>query len=313
MAETQNLSHTSQKREIGAYVKLVLKGLAMGAADIVPGVSGGTMALILGVYEELIESLRNLGQANFLRKLAKFRLGQAFATLNGSFLIALGSGILLALLLLSRSLEALLQSYPVLIWSFFFGLIAASVITVSRRITQWQAVTIATFLASSLGAYLLVGLVPAQTPQALWFLFFSGALAITAMILPGISGAFILVLIGKYEFMLAAINNRDLLSIAVFALGALIGLISFAQVLGWLFKRYHNVTIALLSGFMLGSLRKIWPWKSSVGEQIEVNVLPLLSFQGEFNTEIIYAILLAILGFALVLGLEQRGHTKRKH
>ncbi len=312
------------------YAGLTLRGMAMGASDIVPGVSGGTMAFILGIYEELIHSIRTVGQPHFLRVLFRFRIKEVFQLLNWQFLTAVALGIFLAIFTLSHGLEWLLIHQPVLLWSFFFGLVLASVFTVSKRISHWTPPLWAALLLAAVGAYILVGLVPVQTPQTWWFLILSGALAICAMILPGISGAFILVLLGKYQYVLAAVNNRDLLTLFFVAVGAVIGLVSFAQVLGWLFKHYHNFTVAALTGLMLGSLRKVWPWKVDVawlldsagnrvldshGEFIvtqQQNILPSLASTAEVG-QLATAVLLALFGFALILLLERLANRKESH
>jgi putative membrane protein len=304
-----------RKRTPREYLGLVGRGFAMGSADVVPGVSGGTMAFILGIYEELILSIRSVARPAVLQPLFKLRIGQAWQAVNGNFLVAVFVGIVLAVLTLAQGLEWLLENQPVLLWSFFFGLVLASVFVVRKRIPQWKPLLLAMTGLGAVGAYLLVGLVPVQTPEDWWFLILSGALAICAMILPGISGAFILVLLGKYQFALAAVNNRDFLSIALIGMGAVIGLISFAQVLGWLFKRYHDLTVALLIGLMIGSLRKIWPWKEVLETMqdrhgaliplVEQNILPAVTINGSINMEIFIALLLAAAGFALVLGLDR--------
>lgn len=310
-----NVDTTKRSRTLRDYLGLAARGFAMGSADVVPGVSGGTMAFILGIYEELVASIRTVGRPEFLRPLFTLRWGQALQALNWPFLVAVASGILLAILSLARGLEWLLIHHPVLIWSFFFGLVLGSVLTVSQRVKQWRLpLWIALFLGA-VGAYILVGLVPVHTPNTWWFLFLSGALAICAMILPGISGAFILVLLGKYQTVLSAVNQRDILTLALVAAGAAVGIVSFAQLLGWLFKRYHDLTVALLTGLMLGSLRKVWPWKVTLeaiaddrGELLPVlqqNVLPPLLVDGAVNLELLVAAGLAMTGFVVVVLLER--------
>lgn len=283
-----------EQRRPRDYLLVSLKGMAIGACDVIPGVSGGTMALILGIYEELIESLHTLGQPSFLAAVLRLRVREVFARLNWRFLLALLVGIGVAVLSLARSIEWLLANHEVLLWSFFFGLIAASVVTVSERVERWHAGAIAAFILGSVGAFVLVGLSPAESPEAAWFLFLSGALAISALILPGISGAFILVLLGKYEFILGAVSRFDIATIAVVGLGAAVGLVSFVQLLYRLFERAYNLTIALLCGFMLGSLRKIWPWQETTAELTTRNVWPPL------DPQVVYALLLAVLGFGLI-------------
>ncbi|ADI14309.1 DUF368 domain-containing protein [Truepera radiovictrix] len=277
------------------YGALVLKGFAMGSCDIVPGVSGGTMALILGIYEELIGSIRGLARPPFWRALVRGRLLEAFRVGNLSFLLAVGGGIVLAVLTLARVLEHFLAQQPVLVWSFFFGLIAASVLTVGARVARWTPATLAAFAFGALFAFVLVGLRPTQTPETAWFLFLSGAIAVCALILPGISGAFILVLLGKYQYILAALNRGDVATLLTLMSGMVVGILLFTQVLGWMFRRFHDLTVALLCGFMLGALRSVWPWKAaSEAGALGVNVWPTV------NAELFVALGLMALGFALV-------------
>ncbi len=311
---TDNVTSEYVSRSFKDYVGLIARGFAMGSADVVPGVSGGTMAFILGIYAELIFSIRAVGRKEFWDAVLHFRIREAIQAINLPFLLALGSGIILAFLTLAKGIEWMLLNRPVYIWSFFFGLVLASVITVARRIKQWTLTLGIALLLAAIGAYLLVGAVPAQTPNTILYIFLSGALASTAMILPGISGAFILVLLGKYQFALSAVNNRDVLSLVILSAGAAVGLVTFAQVLGWLFRKHHDLTVAILTGFMLGSLRKLWPWKvvvesitDSHGNTIPTvvhNVLP-----GAFTMEVVLALILATVGFAAVLLLDRLAVT----
>ena len=311
---TDNVASEYVSRSFKDYVGLIARGFAMGSADVVPGVSGGTMAFILGIYAELIFSIRAVGRKEFWDAVLHFRIREAIRAINFPFLLALGSGIILAFLTLAKGIEWMLLNKPVYIWSFFFGLVLASVITVARRIKQWTLTLGISLLLAAIGAYLLVGAVPAQTPNTILYIFLSGALASTAMILPGISGAFILVLLGKYQFALSAVNNRDLMSLAILSAGAAVGLVTFAQALGWLFRKHHDLTVAILTGFMLGSLRKLWPWKvvvesitDSHGNTIPTvvhNVLP-----SAFNIEVVVALILATVGFAAVFLLDRLAVT----
>ena len=295
-------------RGLRSYLGLVARGFCMGSADVVPGVSGGTMAFILGIYEELIESIRKAGRPEFLRPLSRGRIGEAFRVVNGAFLLSILAGIFLAILSLARAIEWLLENQPVAVWSFFFGLVLASVVTVAKRVPRWNGRLIASALAGTAAAYVLVGIVPITTPNDWWFLFLAGAVAICAMILPGISGAFILLLLGKYEYVLGAVNSRDLITVFWVGAGAVVGLVSFAQLLGWLFRRFHDMTIALLTGLMLGSLRKVWPWKEDLawvvtpeGERmvtVQANILP------PPGGGLMVAIALALVGLGVVLVLE---------
>lgn len=307
-------------RTLPQYVGIALRGAAMGAAEIVPGVSGGTLAFILGIYEELIDSIRVIGQPRFIEAVLKFRVKEVFQILNWKFLLFLAIGMFTAIFGLASTIEFLLENQPVYLWSFFFGLVLASVFVVTRRVKRWGAGTFAALALSAVGAYLLVGLVPAQTPNDWWFLILSGAIAICAMILPGISGSFILVLLGKYQFVLGAVTDRDVVTLGLVAVGAVLGLVTIAQLLGWLFKNYHDLTVAALIGLMLGSLRKIWPWKIDVawltdaaGEFVvrdghrviteQRNLLPTTAGSGA--AEIGLALLFALIAFGLVLVLER--------
>lgn len=315
------------QRSLRDYVGLTLRGICMGASDIVPGVSGGTMAFILGIYEELIDSIRTIGRPHFIQAVLKFRIKEIMQILNWQFLLAVGLGILIAIFTLARGLEWLLLNQPVYLWSFFFGLVLASVYTVSKRVPQWTPPLLLATAVGAIAAFILVGLVPAKTPDTWWFLILSGACAICAMILPGISGAFILVLLGKYQFVLNAVNERDFLTLIFVAIGAGVGLISFAQVLGWLFKQYHDMTVAVLIGLMIGSLRKIWPWKIDVAWLQDAAGAFVLDSHGErlvtqqnlawpnFTTsagvtEFIIAVVLALIGLGLILMLDRLANRK---
>jgi len=304
-------------RALKDYAGLVAKGFAMGASDVVPGVSGGTMAFILGIYEELINSIRSLINVQAVKLLLQFKIKEALAILPWKFLAAVGTGILLAIFSLAKFLEWMLINHPALLWSFFFGLVLSSILTVSKRVSAWGATTIAATIIGTIAAYIIVGLVPVQTPEEAWFLFLSGAIAICAMILPGISGSFILVLLGKYQFVLSAVNQRDFVPLLIVAVGAAVGIVTFAQILGWLFKRYHDVTVAILIGLMLGSLRKIWPWKETVSyildrhgaeiPTVQNNILPPV-----WTSEVTYALILAIIGFGVVFMLDYWAGSEKK-
>ena len=275
----------------------------MGAADIVPGVSGGTMALILGIYERLIDALRSIARPPFLRALLAGQFGRALAIVDAGFLLALAAGIFTSVLSLARLLSHQLETNPAYVYAFFFGLVFASVVLVARRIRR---ITTGSWLLFGLGAaaaFLLVGLSPASTPDAAWFLFLSGAVAISALLLPGISGAFVLVLLGKYSYVLEAVTRGDVAALLVVGAGAVFGLLSFTQLLGWLFRRYHDATLALLCGVMLGSLRKVWPWQTEVDGRL-VNLLP--PDQGWWTQGGAgWALLLALLGALLVTALDR--------
>jgi len=301
------LPETRKQRSLIDYLVLTLKGICMGASDVIPGVSGGTMAFILGIYEELIFSIKSF-DLKFLRLFVTFHFGEAFRGIRWQFLLAVLSGIGIAIVSLARVLAWLLENEPVLIWSFFFGLISASVITVSRRVTRWSALLFVSVALGGAAAFWIVGLIPAKTPNAPWYLFLSGAVAICAMILPGISGAFILVLLGKYQYVLQALNNRDLFVLATVAAGACLGIVLFSRLLGWLFTTHHDLIVSILTGFMLGSLRKIWPWKEAVQEfnhgvagafVTYRNILP-----SSWDMATLWAVILMGIGCVVVLALD---------
>ena len=297
------------------YLILVLKGMAMGAADVVPGVSGGTIAFISGIYEELITSINGINFA-LLGTLRKEGFLAFWKRLNGGFLLSVVLGIGLSVASLAKLISWLLENKPVLLWSFFFGLVLASIFLVARAIGRWHAGTILMFAAGTVAAWYITSLPPTENSEGLPFLFMSGALAICAMILPGISGAFILVLLGSYKTVLDAVHMRDFVILGTVAVGALFGLLSFARLLKWMFSHYKNSTLALLTGFILGSLNKIWPWKKVLetrvfGDKIvpisEENISP---FRYDGNPQLLYAILLAILGFSIIFILEKQASKK---
>lgn len=297
------------KKNAIRHLGLILRGLGMGAADVVPGVSGGTIAFITGIYEELINSIKGIN----LKAFGLFFTGHwssFWKQVNGNFLLAVFAGIAVSVLSLARLLEYLLEHHPVLIWSFFFGLVLASSYVVSRKISQWKYPKIVALLGGIGIAFYITSVTPTTTTDASWFVVFSGALASCAMILPGISGSFILLLLGKYSFALHAVNERIILDLFLLGAGAVTGLILFANLLSWLLRKYHDMTIALLVGFMIGSLNKIWPWKETLdtilveGELkplVEKNILPAISDPG---AHFWMAMLMAILGIALILLIE---------
>ena len=307
----------AKKRPLWGYFGITLRGICMGAADVVPGVSGGTMAFILGIYEELIEAIRSFN-FRFIKTLLSFQFKQAMDLVSWRFLGALVLGILIAVLSLARVLAWLLENKPVLIWSFFFGLVLASVLIVGRNLERWNLPAIAWTALGTLGAYFLVGTVPVKTPEAPWFIFLSGAVAICAMILPGISGSFILLLLGKYAYVLGAVNERNFLILSIFAAGIVFGITSFVRLLSWLLRKHRDLTMSLLTGLMLGSLRKVWPWKRTVATIVDshgqiipvsqVNILP-----SHWSVEVTTAVILAWVGFMVVLCLEFWAARQKVH
>lgn len=296
------------QRSLKDYLVVLLSGFLMGSADIIPGVSGGTMAFILGIYDELIDAIQSA--LPFLRSLLRLRWRQAFDQFPWRFLLALGSGIALAILSLSRLLHWALDEHPDYIYAFFFGLVLASILAVRSRVRRWSLLALLITALAAVGAYLLVGLAPAQTPEALWFIFLSGALAICAMILPGVSGAFILVLLGKYQYILNALLTLDFPTILVFMVGAASGLLAFSGVLRWLLRHHHDLTVAALLGFMAGALREIWPWKDYLHvDEIPVGDVNVLPSMGQVETWL--ALGMMALGFGVVLLIERAAHRRR--
>jgi putative membrane protein len=330
-------------RSIKEYLVISLKGMAMGAADVVPGVSGGTIALITGIYEELIDSLSKIN-FGLIKTIKKDGFVAAFKSINGPFLVALITGIAISIFSLAKIFYYLIEHQTVLVWSFFFGLIVASVFLVGKRVAKWNKSTISLLILGTLISYGITIVSPANGPDTLWYLFISGMLAFVAMILPGISGSFILLLLGAYQLVLGKVSslldslhpfNQDLflsngIALGVFAIGGIIGLLSFSRILKWMFDKYEYNTLALLTGFLIGSLNKVWPWKRNMavfikhaGEEnetivplVQENVLPNDSYR--FITEadaqmgivtkdpqLGLAILLAIFGFMLIFLLER--------
>lgn len=298
-------------------LSLFAKGFCIGSANVVPGVSGGTMAFILGIYEELIATIRAFGQPEFLYNLFKLRLRAALKATNPAFLLPLALGVFSAVVTLSRWVEWLLDNHPVHLWSFFFGLVAASAVVVSWRVRSWNRLCYTAMVLSTAFAWFLVGLVPLETPETWWFIVLSGAMASVAMILPGISGAFILVLLGKYQFVLNAVNERDLVGISLVGAGAVIGIVAFAQVLGWVLKKWHDPVIVVLTGLMVGSLRQVWPWKIDTawitgrnGQMVPIlqeNTFPDVLSDPAARSVAIVALLLAVLGLVTVILIEKAG------
>ncbi len=292
--------------------------MAMGAADVVPGVSGGTIAFISGIYEELIGSIKSIDHIALKTLFQKGPLA-FWKHINGNFLISVFAGIGISVLSLVKLIHYLLENHPIFIWSFFFGLIIASAYTIAQKVKQWNISTIISLVVGIVVAYYITIATPAETPTDWWFIVLSGSIAICAMILPGISGSFILLLLKKYQYITGAIKDFDITTILLFCIGAGVGLISFSHVLSYLFKKFHDQTIAILTGFMLGSLNVVWPWKTVLETRInskgEVepfrfeSVLPQ-NFDGE--PQLIGAIVLAAVGFVLIVLLEKFANQKTR-
>ncbi len=292
------------------HAYLFFKGVGMGTADIVPGVSGGTIAFITGIYEALLTAIASINSRLVLQVL-RLNLKQALAGLHLRFLVTLVCGIALAVISTSHLMHYLLTEHAVQTWSVFFGLITASILVVAHSINK-RFTTFPALILGAILAYGITGLIPLYTPEEPWFIFFSGMIAICAMILPGLSGSFILLILGKYAFITAALRNPvnpdNLETILIFITGCLVGILGFSRILRYGLARWHDYTLALLTGIMLGSMRKVWPWKITLESQIirgkehvlrEENVWPLLDF--EFGI----ALLLMLTGFTLVMLLDK--------
>ena len=324
------------KRSLLGYGGIYLRGLAMGAADVVPGVSGGTIAFITGIYEELLNTIKgvNLGT---LKSLKQDGIAATWRKINGAFILSLFAGIFTSIITLASAISGILEQEgqtgeKIALWSFFFGLIIASIIYIAKQVNKWSVKDIAGLIIGTVVAYFITVVGVSEDSSSLVFLFISGMIAISAMILPGISGSFILVLLGAYQPIMVGLKNTisalkvgdyglmiaEGLPIVVVALGCLVGLLTFSRVLSWLFKSYENITLATLTGFMVGSLNKIWPWKEVISSRInssglEVPVVTENLSPGSFeimyeqDSFLIYAIIFAVLGFLLVFGLEYVG------
>ena len=287
------------------YLTVGIKGACMGAADVIPGVSGGTIAFITGIYDQLVGSIASINAEAF-RLLLQGRFKAFWRHINGGFLLSLIAGIGLSVITLAGLMQMLLTTYPIQTWAFFFGLIVASSIFILRGISGWH---LREYLMVILGVLLgatVCTLSPTQTPDGLWFIFLSGAIAICAMILPGISGSFILLILGKYQYIMGCISDlvsgtdvtRNLLILGVFAAGALVGIIGFSKLLHWLLARWNKEVLIVMAGFIIGSLVKIWPWGN-----------PEAMLQAERAGGLLWgwALLFAIIGFSLVTIIEITG------
>jgi len=300
-----------------------LKGMAMGAADVVPGVSGGSIALITGIYEKLLDSINAIDLEAFnLLKSGKIR--DLWIKVNGTFLASLVLGIFTSLVTLANLITYLINNFPIAVWSFFCGLIIISALLILRDIKRWNLIALLALPVGIAIAYIITGMAPMSSENSLLSIFVSGMIAICAMILPGISGSFLLLIMGKYEYILNALIERDLITLGVFAMGCILGIMASSRAISWLLKHYHAITIALLSGFMLGSINKLWPWKkvlsykfSSSGKQepfLTENIWPHHYFRitGE-DPHFLTALFAFFIGIILVIGIERLAYyMKRK-
>ena len=321
-------------KKITDYIMVAVKGACMGAADVIPGVSGGTIAFITGIYDQLIESINSInGTALKLFFSGKFK--EFWKHINGSFLVSLFCGILVSVLSLAGLMQYLLEHHPIQTWAFFFGLIVASSIFILRGIQGWNMKSAMFPVLGVVLGIVVCTLSPTQTPDALWFIFLSGAIAICAMILPGISGSFILLILGKYKYIMGAITGltigaavgESLVILCVFAVGAVCGILAFSRLLHWLLARFNKETLMVLAGFIIGSLVKVWPWSNM--EAIVISQFPeiadmaaatqqaipaevLADYIPQVDMQIGSAVLFALIGFFLVTGIEILGKAMKR-
>lgn len=270
-------------KSLFSHIRVIIVGFCMGAADLVPGVSGGTIAFVGGIYDRLLDAIKSL-DATTVRLLLKGRFAEVFARVPVVFLVTLGAGLGTAILTLSRPLAALFQSHPVQLWTFFFGLVLGSIVLLAKETWRWRGTDFVAFIVATVATFWLVGPHAMQTPPSLPYLFLAGAVAICAMILPGISGSYLLVIFGKYHQILDALNTRNVTELATFIAGIVVGILSFVRVVSWLLRTWRQVTLVALTGIMAGALRTVWPWKetlttrlNSKGEvvpAIQINVMP---------------------------------------
>ena len=319
------------QRRFFDYFIIALKGIVMGAADVVPGVSGGTIAFISGIYEELIESINKV-DLGVLKVWKKDGFKAAWNSINGTFLLALFTGIAVSILSLAKLIKWLLHNEPVLLWSFFFGLVLASILYIAKQIKNWTPKIIIAIIITSIVSYFITKVEPFASPDSSIYLLFCGFIAIIAMILPGVSGAFILLILGVYQTAIDTINNLaeglttgnfDLfkdafIKFALLGIGAIIGLKVFSKALNWMFKYHKALTLAILTGFMIGSLNKIWPWKevlktriNSEGETVTLLDRSILPSSYDSDSQMMLAIVFVIIGFASILILEFLGKQKK--
>lgn len=305
------------------YIMVAVKGACMGSADVIPGVSGGTIAFITGIYDDLLGSI-NAIDATAVKLFFTGKFKEFWKHINGSFLVSLFCGILISVLTLAGLMQYLLEHHPIQTWAFFFGLIVASSIFILRGIEGWNLKAVLFLIFGVFLGVTICTLSPTTTPDALWFIFLSGAIAICAMILPGISGSFILLILGKYQYIMGAISGltsgqavgESIVVLGVFAVGAVCGILAFSRFLHWLLGRFHKETLITLAGFIIGSLVKVWPWsdKAAIVRAQFPDAASVAEASLQIDMQVGSAILFAVIGFSLVTGIELVGKmlSKRK-
>jgi putative membrane protein len=303
------------------YIFLLLKGIAMGAANVIPGVSGGTIALITGIFERLIDAIKSFN-LQAIKLLFGLKLKEFAKYIDLYFLIAVFGGIAIAIITLARLFDYLFTNYPVYIWAYFFGLVLASVYFVGKTVSKWKTSVVITFIIGTIVAVFISVMNPATENSGLIYLLLCGVVAICSMILPGLSGSFVLILMGNYQLvMIDAVNDRNFSVLIPVGIGAVVGLLVFSHILSWVFKRYRDQTISLLTGFILGSLSVLWPWqkfiymKDAAGELIMKKGEPIIMkyeriLPDAFNSEVIYAILFALAGIISIWAIEKAAEIK---
>jgi len=318
-------------------INLALKGMAMGMAEVIPGVSGGTIAFITGIYEQLLETIKNILGPEVWRSWRQEGIAVAWQKANGTFLVFLLIGMLAGIIIGVFGITYLLETYPILLWAFFFGLIIASAIYIGRQVGRWRSIEVLSLVIGTVVAYIITIASPAEGSTSLLMVFIAGAIAISALILPGISGSFILLLMGMYTIIIPTVKTalktlapESLVVVGIFGLGCLVGLATFSRFLSWTFKHFRNPTLTVLTGFMLGSLNKIWPWRKAVlgineeGALVEINegmvvdkvIKEVNLLPGQYAEEVgqpylAGALLAMAIGLAIVFFLEYTGKQKK--
>ncbi|MFO7828333.1 MAG: DUF368 domain-containing protein [Bacteroidales bacterium] len=309
------------KDKILNHILYLSKGFAMGAANVIPGVSGGTIALITGIFERIINAIKSFN-GTAIRLLFKGKIKELIRHTDFYFLVSVFMGMIASVITLARLLEFLFSSYPVYIWAFFFGLILASVYFVGRTIHKWNITIIIVFIVATAVAFSVTFLNPATENDSFFYLVICGVVAICSMILPGLSGSFILILMGNYELvMIQAVNNAQIEILFPVIIGAVIGLIAFSHILSWVYKKFKDHTIAILTGFILGSLSILWPWKDEIyrvneaggfimknGEKIVQGYSPY--FPQALNTETVFAFVFICCGILTITLIEKFASIK---
>ena len=333
-------------RKLKDYLMIGVKGACMGAADVIPGVSGGTIAFITGIYDEFVGSIARI-DAEAVKLLFKGKIREFWNHINGWFILSIVLGIGTSVVALAGLMQMLLSDHPIQTWAFFFGLIVASSIFILRGISGWKALEGGLLVFGIILGVVVCTLSPTETPDALWFIFLSGAIAICAMILPGISGSFILLILGKYQYIMGTITElvsgvdmgKNLLIMGMFMTGAVVGILGFSKFLNWLLARWNKETLIVLAGFIIGSLVKVWPWsntsaivcsqfpavakleelaeaaaESGIGAEAAQKVYEaaVANHASMIEPQIFSAVVFAIIGFCLVTGIEMAGKKLNK-